>query len=106
MLTPVIGGVATRMSTFGGARSNFFLDDVNCTGNESNIFDCQYPLSTNCITGLEEAGVICRVTPGNDDYSETSEQRTHRGAGLWSVVERLSHLGGWLASHTPQSRSL
>ena len=66
MLTS-IGGLATHMATFGGAMSNFFLDDVNCTGNESNIFDCQHPLSTDCKTGSEEAGVICGVTQGNDD---------------------------------------
>ena len=56
------------MSTFGGSNSDFFLDDVNCAGNESNILDCQHPPSTYCRTGSEEAGVICGVTPGNDDY--------------------------------------
>ena len=43
----------------------FFLDDVNCTGNESSIFDCQYPPSTDCqVFRREEAGAICGVTPG------------------------------------------
>ena len=54
------------MSTFGTIVGGFyFLDDVNCTGNESNIFDCQYPPRTNCRVGKEEAGVICGVTPGD-----------------------------------------
>lgn len=50
--------------TIGG---NFILDDVNCTGNESNIFDCQFPVGSapNCrVFDSEEAGVICGVTPG------------------------------------------
>ena len=50
--------------TIGG---HFVLDDVNCTGNESNIFDCHYPTGStpNCkVSNREEAGVICGVTPG------------------------------------------
>ena len=60
--------MATNRSTFGitiGRR--FVLNDVNCTGNESNIFDCQYPTGSipNCrVSSREEAGVICGVTPG------------------------------------------
>ena len=54
------------MSTFGTTAGGFyFLDDVNCTGNESNIFDCQHPPRTDCRVGKEEAGVICGVTPGD-----------------------------------------
>ena len=60
-----VGGVAFKMSTLGMAVDGFYvLDDVNCTGNESNIFDCPHPSSTNCRVGREEAGVICGVTPG------------------------------------------
>ena len=41
----------------------FILDDVNCTGNESNVFDCSHPLRTDCSVSLrEEAGVICGGT--------------------------------------------
>ena len=55
------------MSTFGTTEGGFFvLDDVNCTGNESNIFDCSHPLSTDCrIWRREEAGVICGGTHGH-----------------------------------------
>ena len=63
-----IGGVATNMSIFGlTIGRHFILDDVNCTGNESNIFDCQYLTGSipNCrVSNREEAGVICGVTPG------------------------------------------
>ena len=49
------------MSTFGTTiGGHFILDDVNCTGNESNIFDCPHPLNTDCtVLNREEAGVIC-----------------------------------------------
>ena len=62
--------MATHFSKFGTIDDgHFVLDDVNCTGNESNIFDCQYPPSSKCIVGKEEAGVICGVTPGNSSFS-------------------------------------
>ena len=53
--------MAINMSTFGTTVGGFFiLDDVNCTGNEYNIFDCSHPLSTDCtVSRREEAGVIC-----------------------------------------------
>ena len=64
----IIGGVATNMSVFGRTiGGHFVLDDVNCTGNESNIFDCRYPVNSrpNCLISMnEEAGVICGVTQG------------------------------------------
>ena len=52
------------MSTFGTIVGGFyFLDDVNCTGNESNVFDCPRALRTDCSVLLrEEAGVICGGT--------------------------------------------
>ena len=59
-----IGGVATHRSTFGRVNSNYVLGDVNCTGNESNIFDCQHSQSVSCTGGLEEAGVLCGVSKG------------------------------------------
>ena len=58
--------MATNKSVFGSTVGvNFALDEVNCTGNESNIFDCQYPLRAEC-GGVSDqgAGVICGVTPG------------------------------------------
>ena len=60
-LTVHSGGVAITESIFGTTDDGFFiLDDVNCTGNESNIFDCFHPLSNDCrISSKEEAGVIC-----------------------------------------------
>ena len=60
-----------HISMFGGGGSDFFLNSVNCIGNESNVFDCEYMYSSrlNCGVGREEAGpagVICIITPGNN----------------------------------------
>ena len=53
------------MSTFDTRMgADFVLDDVNCTGNESNIFDCPHPKSTRCEIGREEAGAMCGVSSG------------------------------------------
>jgi hypothetical protein len=51
-------------SVFGITDGGFFiLDDVNCTGNESNVFDCPHPLRTDSrVSRREEAGVICGGT--------------------------------------------
>ena len=57
------------MSTFSASVGTFILDDVNCTGNESNIFDCQHPKSTHCRLGEEEAGALCGVTAGKQVFS-------------------------------------
>ena len=64
MFISTAGGVAVNMSTFGmTVGGHFILDDVNCTGNESNIFDCSFPLNTDCrVSRGEEAGVICGGT--------------------------------------------
>ena len=58
------GGVAITNSIFGTTVDrDFILDDVHCTGNESNIFDCGHPLSNDCdVLRREEAGVICGGT--------------------------------------------
>ena len=54
--------MATSKSLFGtNEKGIYFLDDVNCSGNESNILECPHPPRTNCRHRLEEAGVICGV---------------------------------------------
>ena len=41
--------------------SDFHLDNVSCTGNETKLSECMYAEVgvQNCITGSDEAGVIC-----------------------------------------------
>ena len=66
----MLGGVATRQSTFGMTiKGHFVLNDVNCTGNESNIFDCQHPTDVHIhckVIRSDEAGVFCGVSSGNN----------------------------------------
>ena len=50
--------VATIKSTFGSDQSEYIMDNVNCTGTESSIFECQFLVNNNCEKN-EAAGVVC-----------------------------------------------
>jgi hypothetical protein len=84
-----------NMSIFGRTvGGHFVLDDVNCTGNESNIFDCQYPTGStpNCkVTNDEEAGVICGVTPGIYQYFRSLISVTDFDGIVITVTIHYSH---------------
>jgi len=43
--------------------SQIFLDDVQCSGQESNLLACDYVYPSNCHAG-ELAGVICKPNTG------------------------------------------
>ena len=45
---------------FGAGNGTIFMDDLNCTGNETSVFDCQYSGwgNSNC-EHYEDAGVRC-----------------------------------------------
>ena len=51
-------GVPTRESHFGVVAANFGMDDVTCTGRETDIRDCVHSKSHDC-GGGEAAGGIC-----------------------------------------------
>ena len=36
------------------------LDDVDCTGSESNLLDCSYSSNVHCTYGHSDAGVRCQ----------------------------------------------
>ncbi|XP_071494038.1 scavenger receptor cysteine-rich domain-containing protein DMBT1-like [Diadema antillarum] len=57
----------TASAYFGGGSGRIWLDNVNCLGTESSIFQCQHNGwgSHNC-AHIEDAGVVCR----NDGSSE------------------------------------
>ena len=48
----------TMESHFGQVSDEFAMDDVQCTGNETSIFDCPHQTIDNC-GGSEGLGVIC-----------------------------------------------
>ena len=42
-----------------------FLDDMRCTGNETDVFDCPHDPNTHDCSHFEDAGVRCRVEGKN-----------------------------------------
>ena len=55
------GAIALYSSTFGQGYGPIFLDNVVCTGNESNLVECQHPgiARSQYCSHSEDAGVIC-----------------------------------------------
>ncbi|XP_059212966.1 deleted in malignant brain tumors 1 protein-like [Centropristis striata] len=65
---------AKKGGSFPGGRDNIWMDDVQCIGNESSIFDCpQNQLGDNNCDHSEDAGVTCsdhlRVVNGSSRCS-------------------------------------
>jgi deleted-in-malignant-brain-tumors protein 1 len=55
---------ATRISHFGQHPSIFWLDDVICTGSETNLYECVHSdLGHHNCYSFENAGVICTDNP-------------------------------------------
>ena len=64
-------GTFTRESQFGNAPGgNFGMDDVKCSGSETDIRDCSHVTHDDCGAG-EAAGAICSNYLGSD--AESSE---------------------------------
>ena len=53
-----IGAIARTRAFFGAGTGNIFLDDVQCTGTEAALSDCQASSTHNCVHS-EDAGVTC-----------------------------------------------
>jgi len=64
-------GVSTGGSTYGSVPTDFIMDDVNCTGSEQTLFECNYNPSHNC-GSTEGAGVMC-ATPELRGGSSSNE---------------------------------
>jgi len=60
------GVIAYSRAEFGQGTGDIILDNLQCRGNESNIFDCPHNGETNhnCAHS-EDAGIFCPV-PGNN----------------------------------------
>ena len=62
-------GTFTRESQFGNAPGGIFgMDDVKCSGSETDIRDCSHTTMDDCGAG-EAAGAICSNYLGSDAES-------------------------------------
>ena len=63
MLFLTLGAVSYLRSQYGPGAGPVFLDDIDCTGAESNVTDCGRrdfsDVSSNCLTHSEDAAVEC-----------------------------------------------
>ncbi|PIK47660.1 putative deleted in malignant brain tumors 1 protein-like isoform X5 [Apostichopus japonicus] len=58
--------LAPGSSSFGEGSGEIHMDDVACTGDESNLLSCRHTVIDNCGHG-EDAGVVCStVLPGDE----------------------------------------
>ncbi|KFZ62042.1 Deleted in malignant brain tumors 1 protein, partial [Antrostomus carolinensis] len=103
-------GCGTLLSVAPGARygegtGQIWLDEVNCTGNEDNIFDCRASAwgDNNCFHG-EDAGVICsgnRITESQNGrasgVSGATELRLTNGLTHCEGRVEVTHNGTWAA---------
>ena len=53
--------VAFSNAHFGAGTGAIYLDDVGCTGSETNLIDCSRSSTVRCSRGhLDDAGVRCQ----------------------------------------------
>ena len=56
-----IGAVAFGNAYFGAGTGTIHLDDVGCTGSETNLTDCTQSSTVSCMSGhTEDAGLRCQ----------------------------------------------
>ena len=89
-LTNHTGAQALNLAFFGQGTGPIQLDDVQCTGTESRLFDCTYTTIDNCVHA-EDAGVRCQGCVNGDirliGGSSTSEGRVEIcQTSVWGTV--------------------
>ena len=58
---------ATTKGFFGPAEGEYLLDNVECSGAEESIMDCEVSSAPNC-DSTEAAGVICSSECAQESY--------------------------------------
>ena len=59
--------VAFNNAHFGAGTGTIYLDDVGCTGSETNLIDCSRSSTVRCSRGhLDDAGVRCQGLNGTE----------------------------------------
>ncbi|XP_061119161.1 T-cell differentiation antigen CD6-like isoform X1 [Conger conger] len=69
---------------FGVGSGPIFLDKVNCTGTEKNLWNCSALRNSSC-THREDAGVVCSESPGAQHTSTVAVT-----TGVWSTTLRTT----------------
>ena len=51
--------VSGRDSVYGAGNGSILLDDLECSGDEANLFECQKKVGSHDCTHDEDAAVVC-----------------------------------------------
>lgn len=80
---------APGLARFGWGASPICLDDMSCTGEETDFFECQAKTwgIHNCHHG-EDAGVVCAAEI-RDEGGQRQSSCWYQGAGRWPPLEEI-----------------